>query len=175
MEEIWKDVVGYENLYQVSNLGNVKSLCGKTPHLMKPQQNQYGYLHIGLRICNKHKNFDVHRLVAQAFIPNPNNLPCINHIDENKSNNNVENLEWCTYYYNNHYVTARERQGNKLINRKDESKPVLQFDKNGNFINEYPSIMDAERKTGIKNSSIGSMLKCRYKTAGGYIWKYKDN
>lgn len=164
--EIWKDVVGYENLYKVSNLGNVMSFWGKTPHLIKPFQNQKGYLYVDLRFFNKRKTVSIHRLVAKAFIPNPNNLPQINHIDEDKTNNRVENLEWCTLKYNVLYGTGIERR----------SKPILQFDKNGNFINEYPSASDAARKTGIDGGHIGDVCKGKvnYNTAGGYIWKYKN-
>ncbi len=169
MTEIWKDIDGYENLYKVSNLGNVMSFWKKHPHLMALKQGRGGYLHIGLRTCNKpRKNFDVHRLVAQAFIPNPNNLPQVNHIDENKTNNRVDNLEWCTAKYNTNYGTSLERR------IKAYSKPVLQFDKNGNFINEYPSIKDAAKKTGINKSTIGMVCRGKYKYAGGYIWKYEN-
>lgn len=122
-EEIWKDVVGYEGLYQVSNLGNVKSLervvkrfvRGKyislypvKEKLLKLYINSNGYISVGL-YNNGFNSFEVHRLVAQAFIPNPDNLPCVNHKDENPKNNNVKNLEWCTYQYNNTYGTIQQR------------------------------------------------------------------
>ena len=177
-EEIWKDVVGYENLYQVSNLGNVSTLKHKKTFILKPAQNGKGYLKVILRNNNKSKKyFFVHRLVAQAFLPNPNNYPVINHKDENPLNNNVNNLEWCTQKYNCNYGTAQERRAKKiskiLTNRKDLSKTVLQYDKNGILINEYPSMKEAERKTGINNGYICSVCKGKLNTAGGYIWKYK--
>lgn len=169
MVEIWKDIVGYEGLYKVSNLGKVMSFWGKKPKLLKPQKENSGYLHIVLINNTKSRtNFYLHRLVAQAFLPNPNNLPCVNHKDENKTNNRVSNLEFCTHKFNINYGTAKERIAKKL------SKPVLQYDKNGNFIKEYPSTKDAERKTGLYQESICRVCKGKYHTCGGYIWKYKQ-
>ena len=171
MVEIWKDIVGYEGLYKVSNLGNVMSFWHKKPKLIKQIKDKKGYLRVGLKLYNKpQKLIFVHRLVCQSFIPNPNNLPCVNHKDENPSNNNVNNLEWCSYQYNINYGTANERRAKK------HSIPVLQYDKNGNFINDYPSIKDAERKTGINHQNICNVCRGkRYKSAGGYIWKYKQS
>ena len=174
--EIWKDIEGYEGLYKVSNFGNVLSLRHKKPKLLKPYNNGKGYLLVDLRNNNKpRKTISVHRIVAQAFLPNPNNYPVINHKDENPLNNNVNNLEFCTIYYNTHYGTAIDRMSKKLINRKDLSKPVLQFDKNKNLLNEYPSMNDAARNTGITVANISSVCKGKRKTAGGYVWRYKEN
>ena len=103
MKEIWKDIKGYEGIYQISNLGQVKSLhnkLGQKELIMKQNLKRNGYYQIRLKNNGKQKDYIVHRLVAQAFIDNPMKLPCINHIDENKTNNNVENLEWCTVEYN---------------------------------------------------------------------------
>lgn len=174
--EIWRDVAGYEGLYKVSNLGNVMSLKQKTPLLMKPRKNCGGYLYVLLSNNNKYRKENaVHRLVAQAFLPNPNNLPQVNHKDEIKTNNRVENLEWCTQQYNNQYGTHIERLSKAQINRKDCSKTVLQYDKNGIFINEYPSTKEAERTTGISCSSISKVCKGKGKSAGGFLWRYKIN
>lgn len=176
MVEIWKDISGYENLYQVSNLGNVVSLKHKKPFILKQIKNRNGYLRVGLKIYNKPvKLYLVHRLVAQAFIPNPQNLPFVNHKDENKTNNMASNLEFCTQAYNNRYGTALERRSKKLTNRKDQSKPVLQYDKYGNFIKEYPSASDASRNTGINFSHICKVCRGELNTSGGYIWKYKQS
>ena len=179
MVEIYKDIVGYEGLYKVSNFGNVMSFWSKKPKLLKPQKENSGYLHIVLINNTKsRKTFLLHRLVAQAFLPNPNNLPQVNHKDENKTNNRVSNLEFCTHKFNINYGTAQERRAKKiakiLINRKDESKPVLQYDKNGFFLKEYASIKDAERHTGINNANICDVCGGKRKTAGGYIWRYKQ-
>lgn len=179
-KEIWKDIKGYEGLYQVSNLGNVKSLnYGRTckERILIPCKKPNGYLNVELSkncICKK---FYVHRLVAKAFIENPDNLPQVNHIDENKLNNRVDNLEWCSYEYNNNYGTHNERmlKTRKLRNSKNAERPVLQFTKDCKFVNEYPSIREAARCTGINHSHICSCCKGLLKTAGGYIWKYKNN
>ena len=112
-KEVWKDIPGYETLYQVSNFGQVKSLnyrrSGKE-RILKQGLEYQGYYRVCLRKNNKNNWFLVHRLVATAFIPNHDNLPCVNHKDENKDNNHVDNLEWCTYQYNNNYGTLKERQ-----------------------------------------------------------------
>ena len=119
MEE-WKDIIGYEGLYQVSNLGRVR----RSGKILKGGYNNKGYHTINL--CKKgiSKSFFVHRLVAIAFIPNPNNLPIVNHKDENPKNNCIENLEWCTYKYNANYGTARERQAQTYFNNRINHKPT---------------------------------------------------
>ncbi len=169
-KEIWKDIVGYEGLYQVSNLGRVKSLYNykrNGTNILTPRLKK-GYYTVGLRKNGKRNWRGVHRLIAQAFIPNPNNYPCVNHKDENKLNNVLENLEWCTIKYNNCYGTRIERVTEKT------GKKVLQFDLKGNYIREYKSLEEAARMNNIK--SIGNISVCcqgKYKQAGGYIWKYK--
>ena len=178
--EIWRDVVGYEGLYKVSNLGNVKSLRHKKTFLMKTGQHSNGYLFVRLSNHNKLiKSFLVHRLVSKAFLPNPNNLPQVNHKDEDKTNNRVDNLEWCDAKYNLNFGTVQERKSKKLSkilkNRKDQSKPVLQYDKNDIFINEYPSIKDAQRKTGVHQGAICRVCRGKLKSTGGFLWKYADN
>ena len=165
--EEWRNIIGFEGLYQVSNLGRVKSLKDRYNNpreiIMKQNLMKDGYYQIGLWKNSKVKNYFVHRLVAIAFIPNPDNLPFINHIDEDKTNNCVDNLEWCTASYNNVY-------GNRI---EKYSKPILQFDLEGNLVNEFPSIKEAERQTGFKNPNICNCLKGKRKTCGGFIWKYK--
>ena len=112
MEEIWKDIKGYEGLYQVSNIGRVRSLKNDIlkPFICKGD----GHYYVGLYREGICKRYAVHRLVADTFIPNPNNLLCVNHIDEVKTNNIVSNLEWCTYRYNNRYGTKPARTSNSL-------------------------------------------------------------
>lgn len=186
--EIWKDIEGYENLYQVSNYGRVRSVDRYVNYLrggkrlmkgkiIKQTSTTLGYKQVKLCKDGKSKNNLIHRLVAESFIPNQYNLPEVNHIDENKSNNRVDNLEWVTHRYNVNYGTAQQRrvekQKGKQLNRKDQSKPVLQYTFDGEFVAEYPSIHEAKRQTGITNISF--CCSCKRKSAGGYIWKYKEN
>ena len=164
MEEIWKDIEGYEGLYQISNLGNVKSLNymkTKAEQLLKLDDDR-GYKKITL----KGKKFKVHRLVAKAFIPNPNDYPCVNHKDENHGNNCVDNLEWCTYEYNNNYGTIKQRLSEL------NGKPIGQFNKDTmELIATFNSSWDAARHLKISNHIVACCLGQR-KTCGGYVWKY---
>lgn len=179
MAEIWKDIQGYEGLYQVSNLGRIKSLervvsFGKQRRLVKEKirvqkYDKKGYCTVTLSKDNKIKHAKVHRVVAEAFIPNPLGLKEINHIDENKENNCVDNLEWCTHYENVMHGTKRERQ---VLTR---SKRVVQCDMEGKEIKTYISATHAEKEiVGKFTGNIYSCLEGRTKTAYGYIWKYKE-
>ena len=182
MEEIWKDIPGYEGIHQISNKGVVKSLerwvpnnNGKTllrERILSPYQTRSGYLRVGLSLNRKVKQFLVHKLVAKAFIPNPKNYPQINHKDENPLNNSVENLEWCDEVYNCNYGTRNSRIGKANLNRIDCSKKVGQYDKLMNLLAVFPSMSEAERQTGIPHNRICMTCKGQYKSAGGYIWKY---
>ena len=180
--EIWRDIKGYEGLYQVSNLGRVKSLgngCSNASkeRILKPfidNREGKGYLRVTLCKNGKTKRFQVHRLVAEAFIPNPNNLPFINHKSEIKSQNNVENLEWCDQKYNNSFGTRIERIVKANINHPNKSKPVLQYDLEGNFIKEWESTMEIDRQLGFAHTNISKCCKGKYKQAYGYIWRYKN-
>lgn len=173
-EEIWKDIAGYEGKYQVSNLGNVKSLRyrNKTEeHLLTKRPQKNGYLTVSLSKNSIYKNFLIHRLVADVFIENPYNFPQVNHIDEDKTNNCVDNLEWCTCKYNLNYGARREKEA------RTKGKKVLQYTKDGKFVNEFYSIQEAKRCTGINQGNICYCCKNikGYNSAGGYIWKYKNN
>ena len=150
MREKSLDFLGFPN-YTITDDGRVFSLdymhTGKKNEL-KPRLC-CGYNRITLCKDGKEKYILIHRLVALAFIPNPYNLPQVNHKDENKKNNNVSNLEWCSIKYNNTYGTRLERCAEKQLNRKDKSRAVKQFTKDGKFIAEYPSIAEVERRTGF--------------------------
>lgn len=166
MREIWKDIPGYEGLYQASNLGNIRSLYNYRKYNILTQNIKRGYYQIGLRKNGIRKWHQVQRLIASSFIPNPNNLPQVNHKNENKLDNRVENLEWCSVSYNNSYGTRIQRVKNKV------AKPILQFDLDGNFIKQYSSLMDASRELKISPSNISQCANGKYKTCKGYIWEF---
>lgn len=166
MIEEWRDVVGYEGLYQVSSFGNVKSLF-RYKKILKPVIRN-GYESVGLCKDKKAKYATVHRLVAEAFIPNPKNLPIVNHRDESKLNNYVKNLEWCTNVYNINYGNAQKKKAQKFF------RSVKKLSLEGKLLKEYPSIKDAAKETGLPHSSISFCCSGRYQTAGGYKWKYKE-
>ena len=182
MEEIWKDIEGYEGLYQVSNLGRVRSLDKVLPcnvngimttrvrHglIRKPHIGQTGYHYVLLRDGKRCKNYRVHRLVADAFIPNPQNLPEVNHKDEDKSNNRADNLEWCSSSYNHCYGTTIERAASKI------HRAVCQFDKNDRLIREFVSVTEAAKAVGTSTTQISGCCKGKTKSAKGYRWKYKE-
>ena len=174
MREKSLDFLGYPN-YSVTDDGRVFSLnyCGSGEKKELKPGLCHGYNRIWLCRGGEVKQFRVHRLVALAFIPNPDNLPEVNHKDENKTTNRLDNLEWCDSKYNNNYGTRNERCGEKHLNRKDLSKPVKQFKKDGVFIKEYPSMKEVERQTGFYQSNISYCCNGKLKSAYGYIWRYK--
>lgn len=184
--EVWRPVVGYEGLYEVSSEGRVRSLDRICVHysggpqirkgkLLTLQTDHKGYKKILLSKDGTYKLWSVHRLVALAFIPNPNNYPCVNHKDENKANNSVDNLEWCTIKYNINYGTSLERMKAKQTNGT-LSKPVLQYTKDGQLIREWPSTKEIERTLGYNNTGISACClgSKRLKSFKGYIWRYAE-
>lgn len=166
--ENWRDIPGYVGIYQVSDNGNVrrKEKYKAVPGVLRPIKMLNGYLCIDLSYKCKKKRFGIHRLVAMAFIPNPDNLPIINHKNENRTDNRVENLEWCTYRYNNNYGTARFRTSVK------QSTPIVQLTTDGKKIREFYGMHEAARNTGICVQNIHKCCVGTYKTAGGYKWEY---
>ena len=175
--EIWKDIKDYEGIYQVSNLGNVRSLDRldnrgrKTKgRELKKKKMSNGYEFVQLYKYNKFKNCSIHRLVAQAFLPNPSNLPQVNHKDENITNNRVENLEWCTNKYNTNYGTRNKRLS-ELKNKYKQA--VYSINIETKEIKEYESICDAHRQTKIDKRSIIHCCKGTRNLAGNYMWSYK--
>ena len=169
MEEQWRPI---NERYEVSNFGNIRSYVdfhgkiGTVPHLLKPHKGNNGYYMIMLYFKNKHKYMPVHRLVATAFIPNPNNYRCVNHKDENKLNNSVDNLEWCTHKYNCNYGTRNGKIKDKL------GKPVYQTNKEGKIIKYYKSISEAAKSM---NRSVTCIYDCcigKQKTCAGVYWKF---
>ena len=166
MNEEWRDIEGYEGLYQVSNLGRVRSLNCRGHKgcigILTPRLDGKGYEMVALYKEGKARNTKVHRLVAQAFIPNPNNYPQVNHKDENKTNNDVKNLEWCTNEYNHNYGTRNERVAKSL-----SIKAICIT--TGEIFN---SMREACRKYNIHTGSMTECCQGKRKTAGGYKWEY---
>lgn len=180
--EIWRPIRDFEGLYEVSSLGRVRSLdavieCKSRTgnpfvlhtkgQILRPQVYQSGYLYVHLKNKTKSRNIKIHRLVAEAFIPNPNHLPCINHKDEDKANNSSANLEWCDVMYNNNYGTHYERMA---VTRQ---RPVEQLTLDGQHVAYYASRKDVELKSGGKFNAktIMGVLSGRRKTAYGYQWR----
>ena len=177
IKEYWKPIKGYEGLYMVSNWGRVKSFDRWVKsrngsvrfckgRILKPKKNKWGYLCINLYKNNIRKTYKVHRLVAEAFIDNTDNLPQVNHRDENKLNNNADNLEWCTHEYNINYGTRTERCSKKL------SKPVLQYTLDGEFVREWHSIRECGRN-GYNRGNVYACCLGKLKKYKNFIWKYK--
>ena len=166
-KEVWKDIKEYEGLYQVSNQGRVKSLKYGKERILKPERTHNGYLRVGLLKNRNRKMFMVHRLVGQAFLTNSHNLPQINHKDEDRTNNRVENLEWCDGKYNMNYGTRTQRVTEKL------SKPVLQYTKDGEFIREWKSGVDIKSNLGYSRGNISQCCNGKLKWIYGFVWSYK--
>lgn len=175
MEEIWKDIPGYEGLYQASSLGRIKSLsrnisveaknqhtkfvCDKSlkEKILKLKKTKDGYYEIGLFKNNKCKYFRVHRLIAKTFLDNPFCLPIINHKNHNRLDNKVDNLEWCTVKYNVRYSKA---------------KKIMQLDKNKKVIKIWNCMSDVQEMLGIRVSKLSACCKYNNRTANGYYWRY---
>lgn len=171
MIEIWKDIENYEGLYRISSWGRVKSLRYGKERILKPA-NVDGYLRVCLYKDGEPKWFKIHRLVAEAFLDNPDNLPEVNHKDEDKSNNNVNNLEFCSRQYNVNYGTGHQRS-NETQTNGSKSKIVLQYNMDGVLIAEYPSIMEVQRQLGFNQGYICHCCNGRFNKAYGFIWHYK--
>ena len=191
--EEWRPIEGYEDKYEVSSYGKVKSLRNKygtyREKILKFGKRQDGYLYVNLCKEGKIKTCLVHRLVCQAFLENPNNYTCVNHKDENPSNNCVDNLEWCTYQYNNTYGTVVQRRvahtdykaiaakiDYKAIGRKNAeklSRQVYQYDKNEKLVAIWKSVNEAGRN-GFNSSHVSNCCLGKRKSHKGYIWSYTE-
>lgn len=184
MKEIWKDIPNYENFYQASNYGRIKSVekmvwngyqfWKREEKILKLTRDKKGYLNVGLSKNGKFKRCKVHRLIAKTFIPNLNNLPQINHINGIKTDNRVKNLEWCTNQEN--CIHARKNKLVKTPKGKDSklSKKIYQFNKDNIFIKEWTGINEVAKQLGVCRRSIQRCCRGERKTAGGYIWRYTN-
>lgn len=180
MQEIWKTIDGFSS-YQVSNYGRIKSVSRIVKNkystrkieekILTPKIGTNGYYSYPLgNDDGVRKSVSIHRLVAKAFIPNPNNLPCVNHKDENKLNNEVANLEWCTYSYNNNYNNRKEREIKTQQETSPKNKAINQLSKNGKIIATFISLREAQRETNIPHNNISEVINGKRKTAGGFYW-----
>lgn len=186
MQEIWKDINEFEGYYMISSYGRVKSVirtvksCDRiggyrtvNERIMSTRIDKYGYLTVKLNKDGHFKHCTIHRLLAQAFIPNPNNLPSINHKDENKLNSTISNLEWCSVQYNNLYNHRQEKIAIKLRENNKTGKAILQFDACGNIINEFSSLRDLNRKLGVSRTEVRNCCIGNRSSYHGCMWKYK--
>ena len=201
MEKIWKDIKGYEGLYQVSNLGEIKILSKKlktglknNPYIqrkekiLKKQKNKLKYEHAIITKDGKAHNISIHKVVAETFLDKNNfksmpyedrtkidlNKLVVNHKDENPSNNCIDNLEWCTQCYNINYGTRNNKVSKTMINFEKYSVKVNQYDLDGNFIKTWNSLKEIERTLGFSRSGISNCCRGIYKQMKGYKWEYYD-
>ena len=182
MVEIWKPVCGYENLYEVSSEGRVRSkqrfvndsrnrAYSRNGKTLAPQERQHGYLGVWLYDGKSRKQVSVHRLVAEAFCEMVDGQNEVNHLNEDKQDNRAVNLAWCTKQENCSYGSRGSTISRKNTNGK-QSKPVKQYTLSGDFVAEYPSIHEVERQTGFSISNVNRAMRKKYSSAYGYIWEY---
>lgn len=170
MKEIWKDIEGYEGCYQVSNFGRVKSLMYGKEKILKLEKTNKCYFRVALCKNGKVKRYFVHILVCKAFLPNPDNLPFVNHKDENQSNNFANNLEWCDRKYNNNYGNHNKKVSESLINHPKFSKKLLCIETGV----VYQSTHQAERDLGLSRGCVSKACRGIYKKVSGFHWRYTE-
>lgn len=174
---MWKDIKDYEGLYEINSSGHIRR---KGSAKLLKQAKGKDYMQVSLCKCNHKVTKTVHRLVAETFLENPNELRCVNHKDENKLNNNVENLEWCSAKYNTSYGDCIQKRANSHRGKKHRysehvkcRKITQQFDNNMNLIKEFNSLTEASKSTGIAIQNISASCLGKTKESGGFIWRYK--
>lgn len=178
MKEIWKDIIGYESLYQVSNCGRVKSLYYGKEKILKPFLNSKGYCRVFLKNNKNSKSFFIHRLVAEAFLEKKENKNVVNHIDNNPLNNAVDNLEWVTQKENMEYMSKQGRSNKKgkwlekiIESNKKYYVPVIKMNKNNEILKKYKKLTDV-KQDGYRPGDVCKCCKRKRKTAGGFKWRY---
>lgn len=167
---IWKDIPNYEGLYQVSNYGDVKNV--RRNKILRQCKHRLGYMSVMLYKNKQPKRLMVHRLVAMTFLENCQSLECVNHKDENKSNNHVDNLEWCSREYNMQYGTLNARISKKRGHMARRKRKVVQINQHGNVVKTWESIAQASVETGTSRTSIYKCCNGLHKTANGFAWSY---
>ena len=172
MEEIWKDIEWHKGSYKVSNMGRVQSIRRKK--FKDTYLDKRGYVKVCLCYNYTQKIFSVHRLVAKAFIPNPNNYPQVNHKDENKQNNNVDNLEWCTNKYNCNYGNKPKKCKESALRLQLNKRKITIYDINGKYVDSYRSMMDAAKLLKCSYENVQSVVYGKTKTCKGYILKLDE-
>lgn len=181
----WSDIEGYEGLYQVSDDGRIRSCdryvvtkggYNRICHGIEKKQrkDKDGYMKVSLHKDGNLQTFYVHRLVANAFIPNTENKPCVDHINAVRNDNRVENLRWFTVKENNSTDIAKTRKSVGAFKREDNKKKIIQYSLNGEMINKYNSSMDIERELGFEHSAVLRCCKGKQNTSYGYKWVYMD-
>jgi len=185
-EEIWKDIPGFEGFYEISSFGRIKSFKkNRDGEILKLTNKKGHYFSFVLQGKGKErKSARIHRLVAEAFIPNPDNLPEVNHKDGNKQNNMVDNLEWCTSSHNvQHSIRMHREQLNPMIyyNQHIKPKPIIQLQKDGSFVNRFENSAEAEKATGVCQRNILQVANRTpfkpghpRKSAGGFVWRFES-
>lgn len=177
MQEIWKDVSGFEGMYQVSNLGRVKSLRNKKPLIMRTHVNNSGYEMVRFSVKGKTYNFTVHRLVAREFCDGHTEGMVVNHKDANRLNNIADNLEWVTQKENVHDMIARGTHSVKeahAVAHKKRRRPVIQYTKNGKEVARFKSAREASKSVNVHENCISRVCRGERPYSAGYSWKYID-
>lgn len=182
MEEVWKNIAGYEGLYQISNSGRVKSLNYRGhgyEKILVPKVNNSGRLWVELARNGKSKPFLIHRLVGSAFLPNPLGYKEINHIDENPQNNDVRNLEWCSHKYNVNYYFSKHPHGpNRKCSSKYGDRKSMEIEQclaDGTVVRRWANSRTIFSQTGMSDWSISECCRGNRKTAYGYVWRYANS